>query len=247
MLRLTPILLILALLMVSCEGDTSEADIEPLELLTEAAENIRAADTFRLYVEQTGASYFIPIYLGADIVNVEFRFARAQYVAPDVISATARIVTIGLALDAEIFSRDDDQWYRIPAGAGPWINADFAPGFNPASLIAEDSGFQAALTALLELEYIGEETLEDGTPVYHLKGIANGPDVTALVVGLIDAQADVPVDVYINRENRYPVRLVLTQPETITADEPEPTTWTIDVFDVDAASEIEAPDGETVP
>jgi hypothetical protein len=61
------------------------------------------------------------------------------------------------------------------------------------------------------------------------------------MAGLIEVTGRVIADVYIHRETRVPVRLVLTQPETVTTENPEPTTWTIDVFDLDAPSEIVPP------
>ena len=53
----------------------------------------------------------------------------------------------------------------------------FAPGFNPESLIAEDTGIEAALKSLIDLSYVGETQLENGADVYHLAATANGPDV----------------------------------------------------------------------
>ncbi len=236
-----------AILMGCQPGPSNEPTPEPLALLTEASNNIRESDTFRMYVEQGGNTYVIPVFLGPTdtlAVNAQFRWARAQYVAPGTLQATARIVVesvVGnMAQDVEIFSREDEQWYRLQGS--PWIRGDFAPGFNPVTLIAADSGFQAALTALEDLDFVGEETLEDGAPVYHLTGIANGPAVKALVVGLIDVAETVPVDVYIHRERRIPVRIVLTQPETATEESPDPTTWTINVYDINAEAELTPPD-----
>lgn len=234
-------LMTLALFLVGCAGDSEEATpIDPVALLVEASSNIRAKDTFRLYVEQTGAEYLIPVYLfNNELVNVEFRFARAQYVAPDTLQATARVIAV-MPLDVDVLARGIEQWYQLPGLS--WQKGEFAPRFNPATLISDDSGFQAALTALKELEYLGETTLEDGRPVYHLRGMADGAAVANLVVGLLNLEGDIPVEVFIHREERYPVRLVLTQPETISESEPIPTTWTIDVFDVNAPSEIITPE-----
>lgn len=232
-----------------CSTDsTTEATPEPMTLLVEAADKIRTSDTFRLYVEQTGNTYRFEVYLDearTNLVRAEFEFARAQYVARDMLQATTRILIetpLGqLAQDVDIFSKGSLQWYRL-AGL-PWIAGDFAPGFNPVTLIADDSGFQAALTALEALEFVGTPTLEDGTPTYHLRGTANGPAIRGLVVGLINFAETVPVDVFIHRETRYPVRLILTQPETATDENPDPTTWTIDVFDVDEAADLTPPEG----
>lgn len=244
--RLIGLLLVMIMGITACGGDTGgEVTPEPLALLTEAAENIRERDTFRLHVEQGGARYNFPIMQGNDAINVQFRFARAQYVKPNILQATARVIAAGLPIDIDIFSLGALQWYRLPGVS--WVRGEFAPGFDPMTLIAADSGFQAALTALIDLEFIGTTSLEDGTPAYHLKGIANGPSITALVVGLIEAADTVPVDVYIHRETHYPVRLVLTQPETVTEAEPDPTTWTIDVYDLDADAELAPPDDVELP
>lgn len=235
--------LLLIFVLAACGGeDEPDEPPEPVSLLTDAADNIRAADTFRLDVSQTGAPYqFAVILPGEGVSYVEFRRARAQYVAPERLQASVRVIAAGLPIDIDIFSAAERQWFKV--FGLDWINEDFAPGFDPVTLIAEDSGFQAALAALTDLEYIGVESLEDGTGVYHLRGTARGPDVTNLLVGLIEAEGLVPVDVYIDRNSIYPVRLIITQPETATEDEPEPTTWTIDVYDVDAAPDLTPPEG----
>ncbi len=239
--RLGLLLTITLLVLVGCQGGGSNDDDpppDPVELLIESADNIRSAETFRLEVRHSGADYFVSAYLVDDLlpVNVAFRRAIAQYVFPDALQASVRVLLAGAAVSLEIFSRGDDQWFKL-AGTD-WVDGDFAPGFNPRTLIAEDTGFQAALASLTDLDYIGTTTLEDGTGVFHLRGTANGQDVTALLVGLIEAEGLVPVDVYIDRDNRYPVRLVITQPET---DPDDPTTWTIDVYDINAEPQLAPP------
>jgi hypothetical protein len=148
-----------------------------------------------------------------------------------------------VTLDVDVFSRGEKQWFRAGVWTnGEWVNATFAPGFNPESLIAQESGFQAALNALIDLEMVGTEELEDGTPVYHLRAVADGEDVSALMVGLITATGNVNVDVYIHQTETYPVRFIIIQPDTVTEDEPDPTTWTVDVYDLNAAAEIDDPE-----
>lgn len=246
MLRFLLILCAASLLLMGC-GDGGQPPDDPLELLRDAAEKIRSAETFRLYIEQSGRPAIFYIYFDeaqTQLVEIEYRFARAQYVAPDVLQATARVIVKSLGnlpIDAEIFSRATEQWYRLPPALANWVKGDFAPGFNPATLIADDSGFQTALTTLKSLEWVENITLDNGQPVYHLRGSADGQAVKALVVGLIDPAGDVPVDVYVNRDTGLPVRLVLTLPETADENNPEPTRWTIDVFDVNAPSEITPP------
>jgi hypothetical protein len=219
-----------------CTTAEPTPEIDPTALITEAATNIRTSETFRIRVERTGAPYFVETDLG----SVAFRLANAQYIAPAIMQATVRLVTAGLTADVDIFSRGAEQWYRHGLLTGnQWFNAPFAPGFNPQTLIAEDTGFQAALAALIELRYVGAEALEDGTPVHHLSGMADGADVSALMVNLIEASGNVEVQVYIDRERLIPVRFVIVQPDSVTEDEVEPTTWTVDIFDVNEAILLE--------
>jgi hypothetical protein len=236
---LASVLLVIGLILTGCASATEEPPPEPQALIAESAEKIRETQTFRMEVERTGAEYYVDTGLG----SISFRRALAQYVAPDVIQATVRVTGVGLTADVDIFSRGDDQWYRNSIlTANQWYNALFAPGFNPRTLIAEDTGFQSALASLIDLEFVGREELEDGTPVYHIKATANGPDVEALLVGLVEAEGEVLVDVFIDRETLYPVRFVIVQPETVSETEPEPTTWTIDVYDINEEPELDDPE-----
>jgi hypothetical protein len=70
--------------------------------------------------------------------------------------------------------------------------------------------------------------------MYHIKGHAAGADVAALTVGLIRG-VDVLIDAYIVVETGLVDRVVLVQPETVTDKEPKPTTWTLEIFDYNAA------------
>lgn len=233
------LIVLLVLLLAACAGTPTEEPIDPIELVTTASENIRESETFRMSVERTGASYFVDTGLG----QVDFRRAVAQYVAPNVIQATVRLIASGLPADVDIFSRGDDQWYRHTIlTANLWFNAPFAEGFNPETLISEDTGFQTALNSLINLTYEGLQTLEDGTPVYHLKGTADGRDITALLANLVEATGEVLVDVFIDQNLMIPVRFVIVQPDTITDTQPDPTTWTVDVYDINAEPKLDAPD-----
>jgi hypothetical protein len=234
------LLLLIAVSIAACTGsNTPEPPPDPIALVTEASQNIRLSETFRMEVVRTGAEYYVPTDLG----NVDFKRAVAQYVAPNILQATVRVIAAGLPADVDIFSRGEDQWFRNTIlTANIWLNAPFAEGFNPERLIAEDTGFQMALHSLINLSYEGREQLEDGTDVHHLAGTARGEDITALMANLVEATGEVLVDVFIDQQALIPVRFIIVQPNTITDDEPEPTTWTVDVYDINAEPELDAPE-----
>lgn len=240
MLRMLSILVAALLLVTGCAtgGNSEDENIDPVTLLETAGDRLIEQGTFRLEVRHSGADY----NFGADLpdnpseVTLTFRRALAQYVAPNVIQATVRVLLAGLAVDVDVFSVGTRQWFRL-ASTG-WINQDFAEGFDPERIIAEDTGFQAALNSLREVEYIGTTTLDDGQRVYHLTGITAGEDVSALLVGLIEATGVVPVDVYIQQDTGLPARVVITQTDI---DPANPTIWTIDVYNIGDDPEIDPP------
>lgn len=218
---------------------------DPLVLIAQSAEQIRAAETFRMTVEVTGPPYEILTDYGA----VVFRRADAQYVAPGVMQAALRVAAAGLTIDIDVFARAADQWFRAIWTANTWLNAPFAPGFNPEALIAQDTGFQAAVDSVTALVYRGETTLESGQSVTHLSGTADGPSMNALLIGLIEMQGTVAVDVYLDATTRMPARFVLVESVPVAAEtadaaaaEPVARTWTMDIYDIDAPAELDPPD-----
>lgn len=233
-------LILVALILAACGGDSGDdTPADPLALLATASDLVRASDTIRLDVVQRGADYEIGIVQEGDLLNVAFRSARFQYAAPNMLQGTVRVIAGGvIPIDVDVFSFGERQWVRFVGG--DWFEEFFAPGFDPQTLMAAGSGFDAVLQELTELEYVGLETLVDGTRAHHVRGIAEGPAVTALLVDLIDPNGAVPVEVYIARETGYPVRLVL---ET-DLDEPggDPTFWELEVYDFDADDALTPPE-----
>lgn len=242
MTRIFGCIVLTLLLLTGCQSETTPSPTDPLELVTESARLIRETSSFQMIVEQTGAPYYILTDLG----ELVFRRANAQYVAPDIMQAEVRLLAIGgIPAEVDVFSKGDQQFYRNQIlTANQWIHAEFAPGFNPQRLIAEETGFQTALTALIDLEFVETTTLESGVEAHHLQATARGEDVGALLAGLVyDLGEIVNVDVYVDKATGYPVRFIIVQPDTETEAEPQPTTWTVDVFDFDGSPEIDPPPG----
>src|SRR5689334_20838578 len=241
MLRFLGALLLALLLLTACNGQSTEAPLDVDQLLSEADANLHTLSTFRLSLQQSGAPYYLSVDLGDGTVDAEIRRASAQFVAPDVMQGSARIVVGALALDIELFSRVTNQWLRLN-GASAWSEIQFAPGFDPSTLQADGGGFDQAIEGLANPQFIGAEELDSGAQVYHVSGLSNGSEVAALTVGLIVSDFDINSDIYIDRETRYPVRVVLTQPETVTEEETVPTTWIIDLYDFNAPAQLDDPE-----
>lgn len=231
--------LILAALVVvtGCTGSAITPTPAPLSLLAEAAATIRDAQSFAVSINRTGA----PVYVDTQGV-IAFQRANGYYVAPDRVQARVRVLVSGLAGDIDVIAIGDDQYYRhsILTG-GRWLNALFSPGFNAENLVRSESGLSRAMNAIQNVVLLGLEDL-NGIAMWHLTGTAVGSEVAALTFELIPAEADVLIDLYIRADNGHAERLVLVQPDTVSETEPEPSTWTVEVFDYNGDYTIQAPE-----
>lgn len=227
------------MVLAACGGSNAELP-DSLDVLNAAGEVFRAADTFKIEVLQEGAPYFIE----TDVTEGALRFQRAtiDYQSPDTLQGNVRASVFGAPFPFGVLARGEAQWVQLPAIG--WTNDYyFAYGFNPADLIAEETGFNAALNALIDIEMVGRESL-DGIPVFHMTGRADGQAVTDLLVGLIEPEGEVLLDVYVHAEDNTPVRLEITMPGTETEEVPEPTKWIVDVYDFNQPVTIDGPTPE---
>lgn len=215
---------------------------EPVALLSEVIDNLQAVETFRLLIEQTGAVYpfFVSLDEGQSVVQASMRRGEAQFRQPNILYATVNL-RVGMlpVIGVDLYAEGLNQWFRL---AGSWINFPIAEGFDPGELMSDDGGFSHALNQLNEVEYIGAETLIDGTRTWHVRGTASGQVVNELLFGLLEVpQEIVTVDVYIEQQTKLPAVLAVTIPDTATEEEPEDSVWRIEVYDVNGEITYEAP------
>lgn len=238
------ILLVLAGCSAGANPPTSTTEpVDPQALLLDVVKNIRNVETFRMILTPDGAEWPFVVKLddsGTSSVEAVLLRGEAQYLSPDIFSGSVRLRVLGLPLTMILFSDGSDQWFRLPTSR--WFHATFAEDFNAGALVQEDSGFQKALLELKELIFVENTTLDDGTPVQHLRGTASSESVRELLFGLLEATGDVIIDVFVDPALELPVLLVITQPGTETEEEPEPTQWRLEIFDINADPEIEYPE-----
>lgn len=245
-MRAALVVLVAALLLAACSGGTpTETPVDPIALVTAAADKIRSVSTFSLTVDQTGPDY----YIYTSYARAVFKSARGQYVAPDEMQASVRVSALGVPVDVDVYAKADDQWYRAIWTGNNWLHEPFQEGFNPETLIAEDSGFQSALNSLIDIKYSGVMELESGVSADRLDATANGPDVAALLGGLIEPVGTVEVEAYIARDSGYPARFVIREFDSPYVATPlpgqtnDPVTWTIDLYDFNGAPQLDRPEG----
>lgn len=211
---------------------------DPTSLVQEAALSLTSLQTLRVAIDRTGADYGFDTVIGP----VVFNRLTGQYVSPDKVQATARVALAKLPIEIELYTQGDQQWVRGVFSNNEWQNGVFAPGFNPQSLVSQaETGLQGALNALKTLEMKGETQLEDGTQVYEISATADGKSVSSLLVDIVEMTGIVQIAVFIDKGNHRPLKFVVVQPETITDLQPDPTTWTIELYDFDAPPALSPP------
>lgn len=248
MARFLSLLLVAVLLIAACTGDDSgDSNIEPTPepdvALATAAELISEVDSFKLEIIPYGAPFDFGIDLGDGTVRVRFNRAIGQFIAPNEVGAEVSVQLGSPNIDINIYAQGDDQWYQAPLIG--WINGYFAEGFNPGRLLDETTGFQAMLSTLRDLQFV-DNTNINGVDTYHYKAIADGVSVSNLLM-LIELEGLVPVDVFIDQNTGYPVRVIVDQErpaeaDTETGDDATVVTeWQVDVFDVNAEDDLSRP------
>jgi hypothetical protein len=245
-LRILVGLVSLSLLLAACGGApeaTPTQAPDPRALLSRAADDIQAVSALRFKLQLTGAPAFID---DADLIS--FGSADGVYVAPDKISAKVSAAVAGVAGQIDIVAVGSDQYMKhLLLTANRWLNMQFSPGFNADTLIRGDLGIKYALNALTDLTYHGVVDLF-GTQVHHISGTASVADISAVTVNLIRGTGSANAEIYINVATGQVERIVLVQPETVTDQHPEPTTWIMELFDYgDRSISVEVPQAETLP
>ncbi|PJF35836.1 MAG: hypothetical protein CUN49_08565 [Candidatus Thermofonsia Clade 1 bacterium] len=240
------VLALICLLLAACSGAPAASPTpppDPRALLSAAAADIQAVGALRFKLQLTGAPAFID-----DANLIAFSSADGVYVAPDKVSAKVSAAVAGVAGQIDIVAVGDQQYMKhILLTANRWLNMQFSPGFNADQLIRGDLGIKYALNALTDLSYNGIVDLF-GTPVHHISGKASVADISAVTVNLIRGTGTAEAEIYLNAANGRVERIVLVQPETVSDQHPEPTTWIMELFDYDDRSiSVEVPQVEALP
>lgn len=226
-----------------------DAAPEPTQLLNNVIAVLRDLQTFSLLLEQEGVAFPFTISLdqGESTVEAVMRRGEAQYIAPNNMYGDIRLNIANLpAIGVELFAQGQDQWFRLFNSR--WLNWPIAEGFDPGTLVQEDSGFPAALNQLTDVTYVALDSLPDGRQAHHVQGVATGAVISELLFNLLDFGPEVSIiaDVYILPENNYPVLLFITLPGSGTETEAD-TRWRVELFDFDQAPTANIPPGIELP
>jgi hypothetical protein len=237
---------VLVMLLVTGCSAASQPTATPVPnaeaMLDKAATEIRNAQSFKIKLQVAGAPAYIDAVVmpGGSTNSIAFVSTDGSYSAPDKVSARVIANLMGIPGKVDIVAIGMDQYINSPLlTAGNWTQQVFSPDFNAEKLIASDTGIAATIKALKGFTVSGPEAV-DGTPMYRLKGKATSAEITALTIGLISGK-DVELEIFIAVETGRIDHVVIVQPGTETKTDPQPTTWTLELFDYNVAVTITPP------
>lgn len=237
---LTLLTLILPLASVGLAGADDETTAEPQRLLNAAVEQLQAAESFRMTIEQSGAPYQLALTLdGVNMLPATLQSAEAQVISPNELHISARLQLI-IPLSMDIYARDERQWLSFPSGA-PWILLPAFEGFDVSRLLAPDDGIDRVMTALRDPQIVAGEALVEDQATWHIQATAAGDAVEGLLFGFIEPQDDVALDAYITLEDGRLALIEILMLETVGDPAADPSIWHIKFYDYDAPRAFDPP------
>ncbi len=236
------LLFALALLAYVAAAQDQEAPApEPRALLEAAVEQLQAASSFRLAIEQSGEPYQLTLsFDGVNMLGAGLTQAEAQVISPNelYISASLRLI---IPLSLAIYAQDDQQWLSFPRGA-PWLELPAFEDFDISRLLSPGEGIDQVMTQLHDPQLAEAEALVDEQPAWHIQATAPGAAVEVLLFGLIEPTDDVEIDAYINLDDGRLALIEILMLETALDPDMDPTVWHIKFYDYDAPRGFDAPE-----
>ena len=231
------IVLILLILLSAC-GSSEKEVTDPYELVTLSTERMRSLGGFHYKIDRSGAPAFID-----DSETISFRTAEGDYVVPDRVTATVKVITPLIVTEVNLISIGDQQW-ETNVFTGQWQKVPVEYAFQPQELLNPNTGLQAILEKdLNDLTLVGLEELEEmpGKSLHYIQGVLDGEGAYNLTNGMIDNEV-LNVQLWIDPETYDIYRVVVVDP--MNEGDEEDTVWQIDFWDFGNVVEINPPIAE---
>jgi len=200
--------------------------LTPAEMLSKAGDAVLAMKSAKFTLTREGT----PALLDAQS-NSTFSEAAGEYQAPNRVSAQVKVTVFGNLLQVEMLWLPEGTYMSNPL-TGQMTAAPAGVSFDGAALF-QAGGIPAVLkSGIQNPKLVGSETVED-VASYHLSGTADGAVLSPLTAGALAAGTQYPVDVWVEKSGFNLVRFHIA--------EPDGNGWLIDVYDINAAVDIQAP------
>ncbi len=235
--RFSVLVLVLVWLLRGCGSEpvpTATPTPDPQAIAARAGAAMSAVDSLHFTFQRDGA----PVFVDAE-ESLAFRSAEGDYLAPDRMQATVKILAGGFVAEVQVISIGEQQWMTNLL-TGRWDEMPAGWGLDPAAFFDSEAGIPHLMANDLVISrFEGPAEVEDlGGNYWHLSGEVGGEQVALMSGGLIPAE-NVVLDAWIDAETDLIHHVHLLLPDS---DPQEPTEWSIEFSDFGQPVEIQAPD-----
>ncbi len=221
------------LLLSGCQANNTP-EMTPQEILEHSAERMQSARGFQVSIARSGASAFL------DYENtLSLSKLTGIFVTPDRIQAEVRVIAPGVVVSVDVISIGNVQW-QTNVITGEWEQLPENWGFNPATLLAAETGLPAILIADLSdlsVEQGAELEVMPGKKLFLVSGKLNGETLYDLSNWLMGPD---PMDaqIWVDPQTFDLYRAVLIE---YAGDPEKERRWQIDFWDFDRVIDIQPP------
>lgn len=227
--------LLILLALICCLPLRAQTKPTAQMVLENALAELQSAQSFRLSIRQSGASYPLSITIdGTTMLPATLQSADAQYISPNELHISAAL-QLFLTVTMDVYSLGNRQWISLPSGA-PYFALPAFAGFDVNRLLARDAGFTRVVANLQGLEMVAT----DAAGTAHLRARSDGEVVSGLLFGFIEPGGDVEIDFWIDADGRF-AQLELLMLDTFAAAPEDPARWHIAFSDYDGPRDFTPP------
>jgi lipoprotein LprG len=222
------------LLVILASGCAPRVDMSlpPEQIIQSASDRMQSLEGFSFLLDSVGA----PAYLDYDGYYM-FSQMEGDFVAPDRLRATFRVVTPGLVSEVATICIGDQQW-ETHWVTGEWVLLPPNLSFNPMLLFNPETGVQSIASGLTDLELTGVEELETmpGQKLYVVTGRMEGEHLYELSYGMMTFET-LNAKLWIDPQTFDLYRIEMT--EDTGAEEEK--VWVIEFWNINETAVIEPP------
>jgi lipoprotein LprG len=222
------------LLVILASGCAPRVDMSlpPEQIIQSASDRMQSLEGFSFLLDSVGA----PAYLDYDGYYM-FSQMEGDFVAPDRLRATFRVVTPGLVSEVATICIGDQQW-ETHWVTGEWVLLPLNLSFNPMLLFNPETGVQSIASGLTDLELTGVEELETlpGQKLYVVTGRMEGEHLYELSYGMMTFET-LNAKLWIDPQTFDLYRIEMT--EDTGAEEEK--VWVIEFWNINETAVIEPP------
>ncbi len=227
------LLLLILLLPTACRANHAP-EMTPQEILQHSAERMQSMKGFRVSIDRSGASAFLDYEHTLSLSTL-----NGHFIAPDRIQAEVRVIAPGFVVAVDVISIGNLQW-QTNVITGEWEQLPEDWGFNPATLLAAETGLPAILISdLSDLQVNQNAQLDEmpGKKLYLITGKLDGEtlyDLSNWLIGpdVMDAQ------IWVDPQTFELHRAVLIE---YAGEAEKERRWQIDFWDFDQVVDIQPP------